>query len=265
MDHRFDTLAKAMATGTTRRQALKWLSGIMGGMLVGSPLTANADNSALTKDCNRYCHNTLLLRGAALNTCINACVQCGGKDSNRLCGPQNNMVCCSTPCCNGTCCASGQTCANGICCSSGQTNCNGTCCSTTCCNGTTCCASGETCVSNVCTAPHNRVNCICQNGDRKSKCVAFDCISDSTQAQAVCNTACASSGGALGAAGCGIGDCSGTNQVDCVCNDPFVPFPICVAFDCISDPTQARAACDTVCASHGGTMNSTCHLNGCAA
>src|SRR5438045_9458864 len=123
MDHRFDKIAKAMATGTTRRQALRWLSGIMGGMLVGSPLTASAWTK---KELGEFCKDQCKLRVSDndLKNCKEACTQCDG-NFEQICGTRGNLVCCT----GGKVCTG----AGGICCDSGQTNCKGRCCSNTCC------------------------------------------------------------------------------------------------------------------------------------
>jgi hypothetical protein len=65
VDHKFDAMAKAMATGQTRREALRWLSGILGGALMGSPLMgygASPTNSPEARSigggiraCNNFC------------------------------------------------------------------------------------------------------------------------------------------------------------------------------------------------------------------
>jgi hypothetical protein len=78
---KFDDLTKALATSTSRRQALKTiaattLAGLLG---LGSIGTAFAM-------CQPFRH---------------------------ACG--NNQQCCSNVCCNGTCCASGEHCDERIC------------------------------------------------------------------------------------------------------------------------------------------------------
>lgn len=102
MDHKFDAVAKAMAKGITRREALRWMSGMIGGALLGAPLSAYADTNPVEAGCRNYC-KSFSLKGEERDRCITTCVQCGG-DTNRLCGERNSVVCCPS----GSTCVSGQ-------------------------------------------------------------------------------------------------------------------------------------------------------------
>src|SRR5256885_12893271 len=80
---RFDEFTKALATSTSRRQALKTIAATT----IGSILGLSGIGTVFAK-----CHN-----------------------AGHACG--TNKQCCSNLCCHGVCCASGQTCFNGSCCS----------------------------------------------------------------------------------------------------------------------------------------------------
>jgi len=78
MGKQFDDLAKALARGESRRQALrKFVAGAVG-VLVGAGLPASAAADNLCKPAGKKCN----------------------KDSQ----------CCSGACCNGACCDTGQVC-----------------------------------------------------------------------------------------------------------------------------------------------------------
>ena len=166
---RFDDLTKALATSTSRRQALK----AFGASVVGGILGLSGIDTALAhkpfcrgngSKCNRgsdccsgYCANNVCTCPPA-PACNSAC-PCPS-DSTCL-----NGTCCPTSqACNGACCPSGTVCVNGACCPTSQA-CNGTCCpsGTTCVNGAccptsqvcngTCCPSGTVCVNGTCAHP----------------------------------------------------------------------------------------------------------------
>jgi hypothetical protein len=106
---RFDELTKALATATSRRQALRKIGAILGGTALAGlfPGLALAGNSA----CAKFCNGIFGDDTPAANQCISQaahhqglCYTCGpaapaGHPS--LCG----QVCCSSGqgCCSGTC------------------------------------------------------------------------------------------------------------------------------------------------------------------
>ena len=130
----FDELTKALATSTSRRQALRRIGGFLGGTALAGlfPGLALASNSACAKFCN-----------AVFGADTPAAMQCISDAAHHkglcyICGPASlggtQPICCSengsgqcTSYSSATCCTSGQTCAGGTCCPTGQA-CNGTCC-----------------------------------------------------------------------------------------------------------------------------------------
>ena len=112
MDHnRFDDLTRALASGISRRQALKLLGGgLLAGLLPGSVLAKGGGNSACAKFCNS------LPPGPQRSKCTSdaakgkgLCYSCGPKSdgTRRLCG----TTCIgSSELCNGTCSNGSQLC-----------------------------------------------------------------------------------------------------------------------------------------------------------
>jgi hypothetical protein len=181
---RFDDLTRALARGTSRRQALKLLGGSLAGGLLAFLGVGEAAADNLCKPIGKKCNKTSQCCGVA-----NATVTCNGTcqvgackagfgncddnpangcetplNTNTNCGACGNActedqtcqdgkcvsVCPPSPACSDTChCDPGQTCVNGTCCS-GQV-CGSTCCDffETCC-GSTCCGFGQTCVNGTC-------------------------------------------------------------------------------------------------------------------
>ncbi len=146
----FDDLTKALATATSRRQALKAIAATVGGLLgLGGVGTALANCKPNGIGCNigsqccsgACCHGTCTNLGTTSNcgscgntcganqvcqngTCVTPCTTSGG-----TCG--GDTECCSGTCCQGTCCGSGQVClSNGSCatpCSDQAVPCSGSC------------------------------------------------------------------------------------------------------------------------------------------
>lgn len=136
---RFDQLTKALASATSRRQALRRIGGILGGTVLAGvfPGLASASNSA----CAHFCNAVFGADTPAANQCISdaahgkgLCHQCGNAAPSSICCTRNSRGFCSSyngahcPCdssqclqCNsasGTCvstCSPGQTCQNGTC------------------------------------------------------------------------------------------------------------------------------------------------------
>lgn len=110
-----------MAIGKTRRDALRWLSGILGGAIISSPLIGYAakggGGGGNIGTCNSYC-GMVARSKAERDNCLIACQQCNG-DTSRICGPRGAM----------TCCPSSQTCIDQVCmCPSDTRLCGSSCC-----------------------------------------------------------------------------------------------------------------------------------------
>src|SRR5437588_11170964 len=124
---RFDDLTKALATSTSRRQALKTIAATTVGGILG--LSGIGNVFAIPK-----CHRA----GLGCDTNSNCC-------SGLYCAPNGKCTTCpALPACNSGCpCPSGQTCQNGVCvlsclqqpCTSDSDCCSGTCTATFCGSG----------------------------------------------------------------------------------------------------------------------------------
>jgi hypothetical protein len=143
-----DDISRIIASPIPRRQALRLLSGVVGGGIIASMGLGRASRGLgaqqvtpepfcppTTTRCGRHCC-------ASGQTC---CTKGTGK------------VCCGTgrACCGSgnspTCCAAGQICSNNHCCASGALWC-----------GTACCPKGSYCCANTCypTRPSSSVPCV---------------------------------------------------------------------------------------------------------
>src|SRR5438552_195543 len=147
----FDELTKALATSTSRRQALRTILGAsIGGLLgLGGISTAFGRHHRRTTDCNRPggqkgnsncangtccgsdescfgfggCCQTTQLCNAGSTCCdpLSTCFPAGGGAGSfccptfLLCG--NGSLCCGfgNPCCGGTTCCNAGHCNNGVC------------------------------------------------------------------------------------------------------------------------------------------------------
>jgi len=136
---KFDELTKALATSTSRRQALKTIAATtLGGILgLGGIGTALASNSA----CAKFCNAVFGANTPAANQCISdaahgkgLCHQCGSATPTSICCTRNSSGFCSSysgahcPCDSSqclTCDSTSGTCVSS--CTSGQTCCSGTC------------------------------------------------------------------------------------------------------------------------------------------
>jgi hypothetical protein len=117
----FDEVTKAIATSTSRRQALRRIAGILGGTALAGlfPGLALADNS----DCAHFCDSVFdpgpdrgkCKSDAAHHTGL--CYTCGPASpggTKPICCPQNPDGTC-TSYSSATCCSGGQVCQNGAC------------------------------------------------------------------------------------------------------------------------------------------------------
>jgi hypothetical protein len=175
----FDELTKALASSTSRRQALRTILGVsIGGLLgIGGISTAFGRHHRRTTDCNRpggqkgnsncakWCHAVFGPNTPAAGQCTSdaahgrgLCRQCGSVDPSSICCNRNGSGYCDGTVAGATCCAAGQHCENATCvanCAAAAATCsvNGDCCSGNCCDGF-CCDSGRQCLSNgTCAKP----------------------------------------------------------------------------------------------------------------
>jgi len=176
---KFDDLTKALATSTSRRQALRRIGGFLGGTALAGlfPGLALASNSA----CAHFCNAVFGAGTPAASQCTSdaahhkgLCYTCGPSSpggTKPICCPGNGSHCSSYS--SATCCTSGQTCQSGQCvtpCTTNGGTCsgNGDCCSSNCSNGF-CCASGQVGLSNgscatPCSSPDESCSGPCGTG-----------------------------------------------------------------------------------------------------
>lgn len=103
--HHFDDVAKALASGLTRRRALRRVGVGLAGALLGSLGLGRARGQAPTpKNCADYCKNFLGIRpghGNAYGQCVSNCATC--------------LAAGGTACGADACCTDGQGCCDGTC------------------------------------------------------------------------------------------------------------------------------------------------------
>jgi hypothetical protein len=168
----FDEMTKAIATATSRREALRRIGGILGGTALAGlfPGLALADNSA----CAHFCNSVFGGDTPASAQCASdatkhkgLCYSCGPASSGGtkpICCTKNGSGYC-TSYSSTTCCGSGTTCLGGSCCANANV-CGSTCLAAPCaasqcltCNPTsgTCvstCSNGQTCQNGACCTPN---------------------------------------------------------------------------------------------------------------
>src|SRR3712207_3642538 len=109
MDHKFDAVVKAMAMGQTRPEALRWLGGIFGGMVLGTPLITHANQrpshgtppsggggsgtGSVNQACRGYC--SMIAPGSNFQNCMTACQLYNG-NTKKVCGTCGAMYCTNT-------------------------------------------------------------------------------------------------------------------------------------------------------------------------
>ncbi|SRR5579884_4253670 len=203
---RFDELTKALATGTSRRQALKAIAATTIGSLLGlgGLGQAWASNSA----CAHWCAAVFGADTPAADQCTSEaahhkglCYKCGSATPpSSICCVRNASNYCTSysdtlPCS----CGANETCKNGTCvptCTANGGTCsgNGDCCSGNCSNGV-CCASGQVglCHGTCATPcdPNNPQSCgscdcnpdrdYCISGSSCFNCCSSDCDCPSGQ------------------------------------------------------------------------------------
>src|SRR5438067_3276514 len=95
----FDDLSKALARGLSRREALRWIGGGIGGSLLGMAASTSRV-SAAPNNCAVAC-NQPSLGGPAKASCIQACHAC--ESGGNLCVSPTGSTCCPSDkaCCGG--------------------------------------------------------------------------------------------------------------------------------------------------------------------
>jgi hypothetical protein len=169
-DHPFDSLARTLADGTSRRGVFRALGGVMLGSLVAaSPRAVLAQTSSGNSACAHFCAAVFGADTPAASQCTSdaahgkgLCYTCGPASTGgtkSICCPKNGAGQCSSYSV-ATCCTSGQTCSGDQCicgegCFSITTTEGGSIC--VCRAGTSCqsctasvqCGPGEVCGTNV--------------------------------------------------------------------------------------------------------------------
>ncbi len=169
----FDEVAKALASGISRRQAIWRLGGVFGASCVslfGLSGKIKAADTDRKEDCQDYCKR---FHGEdKRERCHKVCLACSS--NSHLCGETAaTLVCCKGTCCRGKCtnlatdvrncgscghrCKRGEECAHGHCggCPKGTTLCGDVCVNLTNDNANcgacgTICPAGQVCVSGKC-------------------------------------------------------------------------------------------------------------------
>jgi hypothetical protein len=88
MEHRFDELAKALALGQTRRQALRRIGGSLSGALLASLGLGKVWGAPPITTCPGYCRSIGIDpgHGNAFGKCVSNCSNCVNT-GGRACGP----------------------------------------------------------------------------------------------------------------------------------------------------------------------------------
>jgi uncharacterized protein YkwD len=99
MENRFDELAKALAEGVTRRDALQRVAGVLAGALLASMGLRKAalGAPAINSTCETFCTNCGItpVGGVAYGACVSSCEQCLNSSGCVTCPApgQTNVVC----------------------------------------------------------------------------------------------------------------------------------------------------------------------------
>ena len=264
---RFDELTKALATTTSRRQALKTIAAATIGSLLG--LGGGDLAFAKNKTCAQWCASVFGDNTAADEQCAadaahhtGLCYTCGPASpggTQSICCPQNSdgtctsyssATCCgrSATCLNGSCCPTanvcGSTClaapcdssqcltcdsSSGTCvgCPQGQTCQDGTCCIA---GGGSCSAGTDCCSGNCCQGTCCDACSTCQGGTCVSACTSGQvCLSNGT-----CATPCPSEGD-ICSGSCGAGLCTQDNS----------GFPLSGSSYCENSMAPIEGSCST--------------------
>jgi hypothetical protein len=124
MENRFDELAKAVAGGMSRREALRRVGGgLVGAVLASLGLGTKAWSApAPNSGCEQFCRDCGISpgNGNAFGQCVSSCEHCwntGGKTCTGLCptAARPNVVCCPD---DQVCCPNRRT-GSSVCCGPG--------------------------------------------------------------------------------------------------------------------------------------------------
>jgi hypothetical protein len=132
MENRFDELAKALAGGMSRRDALRRLGGGLVGAVLASLGLGKAWGQAPFAGCVKFCRDTCGIspgNGGAFSQCVSSCENCWNTAGTICACPvpgTKKVVCCHSPevCLNGLCgnvqgCSSATDCPNFLPCGGG--------------------------------------------------------------------------------------------------------------------------------------------------
>ena len=117
-DHRFDSLVKAMATGTNRRSLFKGLLGLGGAAVVGSALRENQVDAARRPTPTPKpitCPGQQVPVNGVCTCPTSAPDKCGPDCCNAAAVGPNHSECCDNACCFGHCCGGACIPADGCC------------------------------------------------------------------------------------------------------------------------------------------------------
>lgn len=224
-DRQFDTLARSLASGGSRRQVLKGLFGLAGGALAGATLhPAGAARRPVPTPKPVRCPGQQYWDGVA----------CVCPDETSACGPaccSAGATCCDNACCDGACYG------EELCCPSSRTVCavSGECCP----EGWSCCPDFG------CTSPEQCCSAMdCEAGS----CQVAECAGDRT-----CEYAfdCGSGSNCCPADACYRRDCLGDGS----CSDPL--------FDCRGEEGIACCGEGAVCGADGTCCTPSCEGVAC--
>jgi hypothetical protein len=103
MSNRFDELAKGLASGLTRRDALKRFAGGLAGLLFADVALGSKAEAQAADTCPDYCRSIGINPGGgnAFGKCVSNCAHCKNEGG--------------TPCGASGCCTGEDTCENGVC------------------------------------------------------------------------------------------------------------------------------------------------------
>jgi hypothetical protein len=266
MKHSFDELAKSVARGMPRREAILRLGGIVaGGALAAVGLgRARADTR---HKCLAYCSQFPL--GNQRRRCQTVCAQC--PDVSMMCGTTGlNVVCCLGGCCLGHCTNTNfdpNNCGTcGTVCSSGNLCCSGSCVNPNV-DINNCGGCGNTC------GPVNHANGVeCKGG----QCQVFSCNAGFGDCNGIYSDGCETPlNTTQNCGGCGItcGPVSNASQVGCMtgqcvvisCNAGFADCNHIYSDGCETDlnTIQNCGACGNACPSPPANGRATCISGTC--